>query len=127
MKAVLAFVCVLVAGCVAVPRATNELESARAAYRSAAASRVVQARAPVELQVAERALADAERLHEADADPMRVAHFAYLAEQRARIALKTAELRSAEAAVATSADQRQRMELDLSTRPPAAAAGGATR
>ena len=126
MKAVLAFACVLVAGCVAVPRATNELESARAAYRAAAASSVVQARAPVELQVAERALADAERLHEADADPMRVAHFAYLAEQRARIALTTAELRSTEAAVATSADQR-RLQLDLTTRPPAASSGGATR
>ena len=126
MKAVLAFAGVLLAGCVAVPRAVNELESARAAYRSAAASSVVQARAPVELQVAERALADAERLNEADADPMRVAHFAYLAEQRARIALKTAELRSAEAAVAISSDQRQRMQLDLTTRPPAASSGATT-
>jgi hypothetical protein len=31
-----------------------------------------------------------------------VAHFAYLAEQRSRIAMKTAELRKAEAAVALS-------------------------
>src|SRR6185312_9730978 len=45
----------LMAGCTAIPRATNELESARAAYRTAAASPEVQARAPVELQIAERA------------------------------------------------------------------------
>lgn len=92
----------LAAGCTAIPRATNELESARAAYRAAAASAEVQARAPVELQIAERALGDAERFHKADADPAMVAHFAYLAEQRARIAIKTAQLRIAEAAIATS-------------------------
>ena len=126
MKRLLALVCVLSAACVAIPRATNELESARAAYRLAAASSVVQARAPVELQIAERALADAERLHQADADPARVAHFAYLAEQRARIAVKTAELRSAEAAALTSGDSRSPLQLDLSTRPPGAS-GGATR
>jgi len=92
----------LMAGCTAIPRATNELESARAAYRTAAASPEVQARAPVELQIAERALADAERFQKADADPAKVAHFAYLAEQRSRIAIKTAELRTAEAALVTS-------------------------
>lgn len=118
MRTRLAALCVvvLVAGCVAIPRATNELESARAAYRVAAASAEVQARAPVELQIAQRALADAERFQKADADPALVAHFAYLAEQRARIAMKTAELRAAEAAVATSGEQRSRMHLDLSAR-----------
>jgi outer membrane protein OmpA-like peptidoglycan-associated protein len=109
--AILAFP--LVAACVAVPRATNELESARAAYRAAAAAPEVQTRAPVELQLAERALGDAERFQKADADPAMVAHFAYLAEQRARIAMKTAELRGAEAAVATSNEQRSRMQLDF--------------
>jgi hypothetical protein len=92
----------LMAACTAIPRATNELESARAAYRAAAASPAVQARAPVELQIAERSLGDAERFQKADADPAMVAHFAYLAEQQSRIALKTAELRAAEAALATS-------------------------
>ena len=80
----------------------QEVESARAAYRAAAANAQVQARASAELQVAERALADAERLHQAEVEPARVAHFAYLAERRARIALKTAELRTAEAALATA-------------------------
>jgi hypothetical protein len=97
-------ICVLglIAACVAVPRATNELDRARAAYRAAAASSEVQSHAPVELEIAERSRGYAERFHKADADPGMVAHFAYLAEQRSRIALKTAELRKAEAAVALS-------------------------
>jgi hypothetical protein len=81
--------------CTTAPRASAELESARAAYRAAAANPQVQARASAELEMAERALADAEHLHGADVEDARVAHFAYLAEQRARIALKVAELRAA--------------------------------
>lgn len=122
MKPALAALCALVvAGCVAVPRATHELDGARAAYRDAAANPQVQARAPVELELAERSLGDAERFHKADADPAMVAHFAYLAAQRSRIAVKTAELRAAEAAMATAASQRHRMHLELSARERAQA------
>src|SRR5262245_65289960 len=55
----------LVAACASAPRTPNELVSARAAYRAAAATPQVQARAPVELQLAERALGEAERLQQA--------------------------------------------------------------
>lgn len=116
----LAGVCtILLAGCVAIPRANNAVESARATCRLAAANPEVQLRAPVELQIAERALAEAERFHSADADPAIVSHLAYLAEQRARIAVKTAELRKAEAAVATSSEQRNRRLLDAKEREEA--------
>lgn len=104
------------AGCTSVPRATNELEAARAVYRSAAADPQVQARAPVELELAGRDLHDAENLQSADAEPAKVAHFSYLAAQRARIALKTAELRAAEAAYAMANEQRNRMQLELGQR-----------
>ena len=107
---------VLLAACVAVPRATNELESARTAYRSAAASPEVQARAPFELQAAERALGDAERFQHADGDPARVAHFSYLAEQLSRIAMTTAAMRAAEARLATASEQRSRLQTELATR-----------
>jgi len=106
----------LVAACASAPRTPNELVSARAAYRAAAATPQVQARAPVELQLAERALGEAERLQQADADPAMVAHYAYLTEQRTRIALKTAELRDAEAALATAGEQRSQMQFELSER-----------
>jgi hypothetical protein len=116
----------LLAGCVGMPQATDELERARAAYRAAAASPDVQARAPVELEIAERALGDAERFYNANADHGMVVHFSYLAEQRARIAAKTAELRAAEATLATMSEQRSRMQAELSARGRAGS-GGATR
>ena len=102
----------LVAGCTSVPRATNELEAARAVYRTAAANPQVQARAPVELELAQRDLRDAENLQSADAEPAKVAHFSYLAAQRSRIAMKTAELRAAEVAYTRANEQRNRMELE---------------
>ena len=102
----------LIAGCTSVPRATNELEAARAVYRTAAANPQVQARAPVELELAARELRDAENLQSADAEPAKVAHFSYLAAQRSRIAMKTAELRAAEAAYAMANEQRNRMQLE---------------
>ena len=107
---------VLVVGCTSVPRATNELEAARAVYRTAAANPQVQARAPVELELAQRDLRDAENLQSADAEPARVAHFSYLAAQRSRIAMKTAELRAAEAAYTMANEQRNRMELEQGQR-----------
>jgi uncharacterized protein DUF4398 len=122
MRAATAAACAsiaLAAACTSVPRASNELDSARAAYRVAAADPQVQARAQTELQLAERELHDAENLASADADPARVAHFAYLAEQRARIAVKTAEQRAAEVAYQMANDQRQRMQLELGSRAPA--------
>ena len=109
MKLLTGICAVVLAGCVAIPRANNAVESARATYRLAAANPAVQLRAPVELQIAESALAEAERFHAADADPAIVAHLSYVAEQRARIAVKSAELRNAEAAVATSSRAREKM------------------
>ena len=118
------------AGCTSVPRATNELEAARAAYRAAEADPQVRARAPAELELADRELRDAENLQRADAEPARVAHFAYLAQQRARIAQKTAQLRAAEAAYATANEQRTRLQLELGQRggaPLPASSGGTAR
>ncbi len=104
------------AGCATTPETNNVLESARSTYRVAHADPEVQLRAPVELQLAERSLAQAEHFWKQGADPGVVGHHAYLAEQRARIAMKTAEYRKAEAAVATSGEQRNRVLLDARSR-----------
>jgi outer membrane protein OmpA-like peptidoglycan-associated protein len=102
----------LLAGCAAAPVANNaSLDDARASYRTASADPQVQLRAPVELAVAERALAQAERLWRDNAPPDLVAHQAYLALQRSRIALNTAQYRKAESAVATSGEERNRVLL----------------
>jgi outer membrane protein OmpA-like peptidoglycan-associated protein len=100
------------AGCASAPVANNELDAARDTFRLAVADPQVQLRAPVELALAERTLAEAERLWREGKPADLVAHQAYLAAQRSRIALKTAEYRNAEAAVATSGEQRNRILLD---------------
>jgi hypothetical protein len=117
------------AGCAMTPEASRSMDGARATYRQAAASSEVQLRAPVELQVAERALTEAERLAQSGADPAIVAHHAYLAEQRARIALTSAEYRKAEAALATAGTQRERVLIEARDRELEAQSrgGGSTR
>jgi len=110
--AALAAAGVLLAGCAGAPVANNaSLDDARATYRSVSADPQVQLRAPVELALAERALAKAETLWRDHAPEDLVAHQAYLALQRARIALNTAQYRKAESAVATSGEQRNRVLL----------------
>jgi outer membrane protein OmpA-like peptidoglycan-associated protein len=109
--------CAALAGCAMTPEANQSLDRARAAYRQAQAHPDVAARAPVELQVAQRQLQEAERLwNTSGAEPAAVAHLAYLAEQRANIAVQTAEMRRAEAAVATAGNERSRVLLEARTR-----------
>jgi hypothetical protein len=128
-SALLLAAALVAAGCAMTPEANRSLESARATYRQAAASSEVPLRAPVELQVAERALAEAERLAQSGADPAIVAHHAYLAEQRARIAMTSADYRNAEAALATSGAQRERVLIEARDRELEAQSrgGGSTR
>jgi outer membrane protein OmpA-like peptidoglycan-associated protein len=110
--AALAAAGILLAGCAQAPVAGNaSLDAARESYRTASADPQVQLRAPVELALAERALAQAEKLWRANAPADLVAHQAYLATQRSRIALNTAQYRKAESAVATSGEQRNRILL----------------
>lgn len=106
----------LVGGCASTPESNPAMDSARTSYRQAAAHPEVPLRAPLELQVAERSLAEAERQWKSGAEPAIVAHHAYLADQRARIAMATADYRRAEAQVATSGEQRNRVLLEARTR-----------
>jgi len=85
----------LAAGCASLsPNAVQRLDEARAAYRSAAADPAVQANAQTELQSAAGALEDAERAAAEGGPSELVEHNAYLAEQRAQIAQRTAGTRS---------------------------------
>ena len=79
------------AACAATPPAGPELAQARASYEAARADPEVPAQAGAELELAARALAEAER-----APPGERAHRAYLAEQRSRIARELAHARAAE-------------------------------
>jgi outer membrane protein OmpA-like peptidoglycan-associated protein len=111
----------LLAGCANAPVTNNSLDEARAAYRLAADDPQVRLRAPVELALAERSLAQAERSWRDGKDAELVAHQAYLAGQRSRIAQKIAQYRGAEATVATSSDQRNHIVLEAREREAASA------
>jgi outer membrane protein OmpA-like peptidoglycan-associated protein len=106
------FAAILASGCAVSPQASRQLEEARAAYRLAASDPQVQQHAPLELQSAANALGDAERLAKEGKAPELIEHNAYLAERRARIALRTAETRQAQASIAAAAEERRRIQLE---------------
>jgi outer membrane protein OmpA-like peptidoglycan-associated protein len=116
----------ITAGCAISPEASQQLEQARAVYRSAAADPAVQANAQAELQSAAGALQDAERMAAAGEPNELIEHNAYLAEQRSRIALRSAEMRAAEASIAASGEERRRLQLEAREREAAAAREQAT-
>jgi len=103
------------------PQANQQLEEARAAYRAAAADPAVQASAAAELKSAQDALQDAERMAEKGEPSELIEHNAYLAEQRSRIALRTADIRRSEASIAAAGEERRRLQLEAREREAAAA------
>ena len=112
----------LAAGCAAVSPAANErLEQARASYRSAAADPQVQRHAAPELQNAANALKEAERLAKEGGYSELVEHNAYVAERRARTALRTAQARQAEADLLAAREERRRAQAEARERDAAAA------
>ena len=108
--------CISLAACALTPPANDALDQARAVYRSARADPRVATYAPVELDAAARALNEAERLWRDNAYPGEIAHQAYLAEQRSRIARETAGSRATEAEMAQASEQRNRVILEARAR-----------
>jgi outer membrane protein OmpA-like peptidoglycan-associated protein len=113
--------CVVASSCAISPQANQQLEEARAAYRTAAADPAVQASAPAELKSAQDALQDAERMAQKGEPSELVEHNAYLAEQRSRIALRTADIRRSEASIAAASEERRRLQVEAREREAAAA------
>jgi outer membrane protein OmpA-like peptidoglycan-associated protein len=105
------FVAALAAACSTLsPQAERQLEAARASYRTASADLGVRQHAQPELAAARSALQDAERMAGEGADSTLVEHHAYLAEQRARTALTSAQARQAQAQIAAQREERLRAE-----------------
>jgi outer membrane protein OmpA-like peptidoglycan-associated protein len=98
----------LASACAISPHANQQLDDARAAYRSAAADPAVQASAPAELKSAQDALQEAERMAEKGGP-------SELVEQR------TGDIRRSEASIAAAAEERRRIQLDAREREAAAA------
>ena len=111
----------IASACAISPQANQQLVEARAAYRTAAADPAVQASAAAELKSAQDALQDAERMAEKGEPSELVEHNAYLAEQRSRIALRTADIRRSEASIAAAGEERRRLQVEAREREAAAA------
>ena len=102
----------LLGACVTTPPTNDALEEARAAYRAAQAAPHVPSLAPEALDAAGRTLNRAEALWRDGEEPIIVGHYAYLAEQRSRIARETAMMRAAEAELARASETRERAVLE---------------
>jgi len=110
----------LAAGCAVSPEANQQLDQARASYQAAAADPAVQKYAQTELRSAAGALADAER-HAKDGPSELIQPNAYLAQQRAQTAMRTAEMRHTEQTIAGAGEERRRIQLEAREREAAAA------
>jgi outer membrane protein OmpA-like peptidoglycan-associated protein len=111
----------IAAGCAGTPVSNQAIDQARATYQQAAADPQVQQHAQSELRAAAGALADAERMAKENADGQQVNHNAYLAEQRARAAMRVAETRRSEGAIAAATEERRRIQLEARDREITAA------
>ena len=105
----------LVAACSTVPLRDAQLESARSMVSGVAANPRVVALAPKELLDAQQSLVRADAAWRDGYDPTDVHHWSYLAQQRAAIALATADQRADEAAVANASAERDRIKLAVRT------------
>lgn len=106
---------VMLAGCGGPPGNNPMLDDARATFASAAEDSLIAARAPVALQEAEEDLHRSEQLFRAGADPEEVSHYAYLAQQRVRIAEESARLKQAEASIQRAEAERREVQLEART------------
>lgn len=99
-------------GCASAPATNPQLERARAAYDQAARNALIVRAAPVELQRAQQALQRAESALKAGENMADVEHYAYLASQRTEVAVQAGRIAQADADVAKSQAQRDRILID---------------
>jgi outer membrane protein OmpA-like peptidoglycan-associated protein len=116
----------LLAGCSSSPPLFDPaVEQARGEVQAAAADSDVVQFARSELELAQDAFAQAERNWRRRNDRDVIAHWAYLAQQRAATAREAGRLRRAEAAARTAEAERQARQVEVSTPAPAPALSGA--
>jgi outer membrane protein OmpA-like peptidoglycan-associated protein len=101
------------AGCASPP---VELDTARSAYEAAAADPAVQNNASSELELAKKALYDAQMAWERDKNADEARSLAYVASRKVEVAQSTAERSLAEQEFAKLPAQRQRVLLDARER-----------
>jgi len=112
--ALIPLVAALVAACASAPQNNRSLDEARNLYQQAAGDVNVARSAPLELGRAQDALQQAESALKAG-DAASVEHYAYLARQRASVALEAGKIAVADKAVAESRRQRESILMNART------------
>ncbi len=111
----LALLAAAIAACSTAPPRNAALDQAHERYSAARADPQVSALAPDELRRASEAVAAADRAAADDASPAQIDHLAYLARQRSDIASAAAVARAAQAVVVGAAAERDKTRLAMRT------------
>jgi len=103
---------VALTACSGAPKKIDSLESARAAYSTASADKVVVKHASGELDDARAALANADRSWKEDEKRSRTEHYAYIASQKVKIANLISQRKVDDARLENMNIERQQVQLD---------------
>lgn len=124
---VLLVVAALIGACSSTPKSTSLLDQTRSAYQVAQSNPQVTSYARLEISQAGDALEQANAAARRDDSTAEIDRLAYLAKQKIALAEEVAKRRSAEAAVASAARERDRTRLDLRTMEADQASANAER
>ena len=118
---------VLLVACASTPPNSPALNEARALYTQAVNDESTARSAPLELRKAQQALQQAEAALKAGDDPTAVDHYAYLARQRAAIAMQAGVIARAETSATASAADRTRILMEARSREAEAGTAAAVK
>lgn len=105
----------LVGACSSAPKTTSLLDQTRSDYREAQSDPNVASYAPLEMKQASEAMEQANAAASHPDSEEKIDKLAYLAKQKIALTQEVAKQRSAEAAVAIAAKQRDQIRLDQRT------------
>ena len=108
-------IAVLVAACSSVPTTTSLLDQTRADYVTAQSNPKVASYAPLEMQQAGVAMAQANAAAKDDDSAEKIDKLAYLARQKIALTQEVAKQKAAEAEVASAGKERDQLRLDQRT------------
>lgn len=108
-------IAVLVAACSSMPTTTSLLDQTRADYVTAQSNPKVASYAPLEMQQAGVAMAQANAAAKDDDSAEKIDKLAYLARQKIALTQEVAKQKAAEAEVASAGKERDQLRLDQRT------------
>lgn len=108
-------IAVLVAACSSMPTTTSLLDQTRADYVAAQSNPKVASYAPLEMQQAGAAMAQANAAAKDDDSAEKIDKLAYLAKQKIALTQEVAKQKAAEAEVASAGKERDQLRLDQRT------------